>query len=357
MNVTKRTNKWQYDFRYNNKRYRKGGFGTKREATTAGNEKYNELTKGLKTDTKLSFIEYYHDWLRVNKENRVSKSSYNRYLYSIKAFEEKFGDIAMNDITQLKYREFLKEYGEGKFLEGGGRKVSKEGRTTNSVQKLHYCLKSSLQDAFSDGYIQRDPTYNAKPIGTKSKQSEEVKFMSLTAFKKLKARVSESNELSHLVIYILICTGARFGEIQKLKYDDILRKDNLIHIPGTKTENADRTIPISRKDMKHITNVLNSRAISFNGYIFNTGANLISNNAVTKVLHRFCLEENIGRYNLHALRHTHCSMLIHEGMATHYISKRLGHSNITVTLSTYSHLLEEEQLQEDEKLLRVLDNF
>ena len=33
MNVTKRTNKWQYDFRYKNKRYRKGGFGTKREAT------------------------------------------------------------------------------------------------------------------------------------------------------------------------------------------------------------------------------------------------------------------------------------------------------------------------------------
>ena len=39
--------------------------------------------------------------------------------------------------------------------------------------------------------------------------------------------------------------------------------------------------------MKHIQNVLNQRPTSINGYIFNTGANLITNKAVTTLLNNF----------------------------------------------------------------------
>lgn len=349
MNVKKVGKTWEYDFRFDKKRYRKRGFKTKKEATQEMNNKYNELTKGFKTVDSLSFKTYFNEWLKVNKENTVALTTYNRYKTSIKAFEEKFGDIPIKNITQLQYREFIKEYGEGKFLD-----EPEEGRTTNSVQKLHYCLKSALQDAYNDGYILRDPTYNTKPYGVKDKQSENVKFMSLSAFKTIKSRVSKSNELSHLFIYLLICTGARFSEIQNLRYEDININADLIHIPGTKTENADRTIALAKQDKKHIKTVLANRPTSFNGYVFNTGAKLISNNAVTKVLHRICLEESIGRYSLHSLRHTHCSVLLKEGLSIHYISKRLGHSNITVTLSTYSHLLEEQKLEQDRQLSDVM---
>ncbi|WP_438829988.1 tyrosine-type recombinase/integrase [Staphylococcus cohnii] len=71
-------------------------------------------------------------------------------------------------------------------------------------------------------------------------------------------------------------------------------------------------------------------------------------------MHRICLEESIGRYSLHSLRHTHCSVLLKEGLSIHYISKRLGHSNITVTLSTYSHLLEEQKLEQDRQLSDIM---
>ena len=73
------------------------------------------------------------------------------------------------------------------------------------------------------------------------------------------------------------------------------------------------------------------------------------------MLQRFCLNNKIGNYTLHAIRHTHCSMLIHEGISIYYISKRLGHADITTTLSsTYSHLLEESQKQEESKTLEAL---
>lgn len=41
---------------------------------------------------------------------------------------------------------------------------------------------------------------------------------------------------------------------------------------------------------------------------------------------------------LHSLRHTHAAQLIAAGMDVLTISRRLGHSNPTVTLSTYGHL-------------------
>lgn len=109
----------------------------------------------------------------------------------------------------------------------------------------------------------------------------------------------------HIYIYLLICTGARFRKMQNLKYEDININTNLIHITGTKIENANRTIALAKQDKKHIKTVLANRPTSFNGYVFNTDAKLISNSAVTKVLHRICLEESIGRYSLHSLRHTH----------------------------------------------------
>ena len=43
--------------------------------------------------------------------------------------------------------------------------------------------------------------------------------------------------------------------------------------------------------------------------------------------------------SFHALRHTHASILISEGVDILTISRRLGHSKPSVTLDTYGHLI------------------
>lgn len=352
MNVTKRSGKWQYDFRYNNKRYRKGSFKTKKDATVAGNAKYNELINGFNISDDDSFISYYYDWVKVNKENKVSQTTLNRYLSSGKAFEEKFGNTSINKISQLKYREFLNEYAEGMYLN-----PRKEGRAKGSVKKLHNCLSAAFADALNEKLITKDPTYKAEPHGVKKDKPEKEKFMNLNDYKMLKEYVLDSYELSYLFIYILIATGARFKEVQHLKYSDLDQVNNEIHLPGTKSENAERTIALARVDMKHIMHVLDKRPKNIGGYIFNTGATLITNNAVTKTLRKFLLEYRVGSYTLHALRHTHASMLLSQGLSIQYISKRLGHANIEITWRVYSHLLEEQKNEEDAMLDKALTNF
>lgn len=42
----------------------------------------------------------------------------------------------------------------------------------------------------------------------------------------------------------------------------------------------------------------------------------------------------------HALRHSHASALIASGLDVLTVSRRLGHGNPTVTLTTYAHLFE-----------------
>ena len=48
------------------------------------------------------------------------------------------------------------------------------------------------------------------------------------------------------MLYILLITGARFSEVNRMTYDDLLITKGLIHLPGTKTENADRFVEVSK---------------------------------------------------------------------------------------------------------------
>ncbi|WP_419744367.1 tyrosine-type recombinase/integrase [Staphylococcus sp. LKG3-1] len=350
MNVKKVGKTWEYDFRFDKKRYRKRGFSTKREATNAMNDVYNEVTKGGNLSEDMSFIDYFENWIKINKEGRVTQSTLNRYHNAKNIFEEKFGVLEIKNVSQLKYREMLKEYAEGKFV--GGRK---EGRTKQSVNKLNNCFSQAFKDALNERLIYRDPTWNAPIYEKKAAKKEETKFMTLKNYKDLKNFSKSKNELSYLAIYILISTGARFGEVQKLEYKHIDELNSTIHLPGTKTESADRTIAIPKNDMKHITKVLKERPTSIGSFIFNTGVSLISNKAVTNTLKKFLLENNVGNYTLHSLRHTHASMLLSKGFSIQYVSKRLGHANIEITWRVYSHLLEELKSEEDDKLDEVIN--
>jgi len=56
---------------------------------------------------------------------------------------------------------------------------------------------------------------------------------------------------------------------------------------------------------------------------------------------------------LHDLRHSHASNLISKGANIVAVSKRLGHSDVNMTLKVYTHLMKESE----EKLMNILDTF
>lgn len=62
--------------------------------------------------------------------------------------------------------------------------------------------------------------------------------------------------------------------------------------------------------------------------------------AVTKRFGELCDAAGVRRVRVHDLRHGSASLLLAAGVDLALVSKRLGHSSVTITADTYSHLLE-----------------
>ena len=68
------------------------------------------------------------------------------------------------------------------------------------------------------------------------------------------------------------------------------------------------------------------------------GTPLIQRNFIRrfkKVLH----ESDLREIRIHDLRHTAASLMLNHGIPPLIVSKRLGHSKVSITLDTYGHLL------------------
>lgn len=60
-------------------------------------------------------------------------------------------------------------------------------------------------------------------------------------------------------------------------------------------------------------------------------------------------KSNVPDIRFHDLRHTHATSLLLEGINPKIVAERLGHSKVSVTLDTYSHVLPNMQKEAAEK--------
>jgi integrase len=65
-------------------------------------------------------------------------------------------------------------------------------------------------------------------------------------------------------------------------------------------------------------------------------------------------QAQLPRIRLYDLRHSHATLLLSENEHPRVVSERLGHSTITLTLDTYSHVLPTMQEATTHKLERLL---
>lgn len=107
------------------------------------------------------------------------------------------------------------------------------------------------------------------------------------------------DEMSYIFLYILAITGAGFSDVINM-----IEKEGIIHLKGTKTANANRFVEVTTKDVKHIKSKLSKLPRFFDGKLFK-----ISHNAVAKAFNH--AREHIGlddnSITPYVLRHTHTS--------------------------------------------------
>lgn len=347
--VTKRQNKtgfsWQYDVKhptFKSGKKRKSGFKTKADATHAAQQLIAKLEKGIDIDETKTFKEYYNQWLKVNNKHLLSKNQYLWYTRALVVFEEKFGEhMLLKNIKRTDLQELYNEYGKG--------------RSKESVRKIAVCINACLRDAFYEGYFQRDQTQKISLVGTKPPKKEESKYIKIQEYLDLINYYKNNNSIENIMLLILAITGARFSEINRMTYNDINYKIGIMHIPGTKTDGSDRYVDVNVNDVSIINEMLSKHPRKINNKPFE-----ISNKKIVRAFRESKKEiefDDTHNPNPYSLRHTHASYLISKGIPIEYISKRLGHANISITLNTYTHVLEEHKNEQANAVREIFSNI
>ncbi|BDR59558.1 site-specific integrase [Xylocopilactobacillus apicola] len=369
--IRKRGNLWEYTVKYkdkdgNPKRKIKGGFVLKKEALEASAILEKQIKDGFTVTEDITLIDYYNHWLDTFKMGKHAPVTESRYKTIRKQLQGYFGvNQKLTKLTRSDWQKFINDFG------------SNHARET--VSKLNSYVRDMAKSAIADRIILFDFTDGVILTGNKGK-NEKFKYLEASDYKKLKEYVFKNASLDKIFNYIIAAgamTGARYSEVLALTWKDINFKEKTISInkswdysytnqfKETKTPSSIRIIAIDselvtllKQLKKEQSNYFEGieRPVSINEMVFlDKDLKLITDSAINKDLRN--IEKKLNIYPVityHGLRHTHVSYLISKGIDINYISKRLGHSNVAVTMRVYTHLLKEQEIEQEQKTIMAM---
>lgn len=232
------------------------------------------------------------------------------------------------------------------------------GLSRRTVQFIHSILHKTLSQALKWGLVTRNVTdLVEKPTVKRPTPTT----LSVQEVKKLLATVREDRLYP---MYCLAMVGLREGEILGLHYEDVDWEKGTIHIRHAvqyligqglqitepKTQKAKRTIKLP----DFVFSALKEHADKQNtnhGLMFTTGNGTpFSPRNFIRHFKQSLQKAGLPEIRVHDLRHTTATLLLSQGVHPKVVQEILGHSQISLTMDTYSHMLPELQDEAAEKL-------
>lgn len=165
----------------------------------------------------------------------------------------------------------------------------------------------------------------------------------------------------YITILLMLFGGLRRGEVCGLMWEDIDFIENTVNIQRAVAQaqggcylKAPKCVGIRTIHLPQaVIDIL--KEYRDTGYILKSSrSNFISPNYLTNLFNGFTKKTELkGR--LYDVRHTHATYLVAEGVDIVAISKRLGHTNVAMTLNTYSHALPESDKKLAEQFWQVVN--
>lgn len=249
--------------------------------------------------------------------------------------------------------------------------ITMKRQVSSSYTRLVQCVLSLVFDrATILGFCEENPT---KIVGNVKKEKKKVDFWTKAEFEKVVALMDLNDyyqRFNFTTIWLLFMTGARIGEATAFQWEDVDFKAGTIHINKTlyyknafnyeftspKTRASVRTVPLDEKTLEYLSEWKDIQAsevktdfvLSYNGVPTTRGA-------LAKVMEGYAKAANMDRIRVHALRHSHASLLISIGENPLIITERLGHVDIQTTLGTYGHLYPNSNFETAKRLNGLVD--
>ena len=135
-------------------------------------------------------------------------------------------------------------------------------------------------------------------------------------------------------------------------------KDFVIKSPKTEAgvrdiRIGDEVMSVLREERKRYLEDALTQGIGFqnlNFVIRQSDGSPIRPDSMSRKWRRFLDDKKLPSIRFHDLRHSNATALIQAGVNARVVQQRLGHSDVNITLNTYTHVLPEMDMEAAEKL-------
>ena len=351
-NITKRgKNSWQIKFDVTSpdgsrKTRYATAYGTRQDAQRELTRLLSERDKGALSDpTNATVAECLRAWL--DSATKQSPKTLERYGQLAEGqIIPHLGGIKLPKLTTEAVRLWHRTLLNG-------------GLSSCTVGNAHRFLKLVLASAVKGGTLARNVAAIESSPPVKTKEIEVLRPDQITAV------LTALDGLSlYPVVSLALATGMRRGELLALQWGDIdldggtIRversveetKQTGLRVKSPKTKRGRRTITLPSTAVAmlraHKVQQLELRLqlgmgkLEPDTLVFGTiEGSLMSPDNLSSRWYHVCRGKGLPLVTFHALRHTHASVLIRNGVDILTISRRLGHSKASITLDVYGHMI------------------
>jgi integrase len=314
---------------------------------------------------EMLFADWLDVWMREYKLNSVGFSTYESYRLAIENHVvPKLGRLKLNQITPEHLQTFINSR-------------MKNGISSACAIKMKNIINAALKQAVKNRMIPYNPTDAITPPKLRQKEirvfspDEQARFMDALRGHRLEALYS-----------LALASGMRKGELLGLTWDcidfdkqtisvkrsvsrsyDPVTRESAIRAGATKTRSGQRQIPmlsavdpvlLAHRDRQEIEKrAAGSGYNSLNLVFCSKVGTYIETRRLNITLNKLLKKAKIEHINFHALRHTFATRALESGIPAKVVAEILGHSDVALTLNTYSHVLQSTAHEQMNKLNHV----
>lgn len=346
-------------------------------------DKLIETMQSIKTQTfvephKTTLEQWLDTWLTEYKKGNIRPTTYSSYEYIIRVhLKPKLGKALIRELKPDQVQKFYNE-----------RKSS--GLSARTVRYIHVVLHEALEQAMRNNLVVRNvseattlPKQEKKEMRVLS-QNEQDKFLNAL-----------DNDKLGIIFKLDLATGLRRGELLGLRWKDIDFKESSLRVNQAlyrakvnfdkdskekktevifqkpKTKKGERSIPLFSSivsDLKahKVNETAKFKELEWDdlkikqhlkeGLVFtNELGGFIEPRNLTRKFYNLVKAANIPQANFHSLRHSFATRLLEMNENPKVVQEMLGHSSITLTLDTYSHVMPELKKAAVDKLSGLFD--
>lgn len=306
----------------------------------------NQLKEGLWVNDDTLTVDGFFSRFLESLEHNVKPKTYDSYtsIYRLH-IHPIIGNLKLVDLRPYHLQDLYKQKLES-------------GLSKRTVEYIHAVLHRGLQQAYKWGTVSRNV---ADLVDAPRPERKEPVVFTPEQCRILLEGLKE-DRLYGFYALALGC-GLRLGELLALRYEDFNFENSTLSVRRTLQRVAGKTVigePKSEKSRRLVSIpsfALEALERKSTGLVFKTSNDTpFSPRNIQRHFANTLVKLGLPKIRFHDLRHTYASLMLSANVHPKTVQEALGHSSISLTLDTYSHLLPSLQKEASEKMDVLLRN-